>query len=103
MSMRAAIHPSPKKSGKPRSHQYSNSISERRRRDRRLDRAAAALQRGDVSALAKDGGEHGEDAEQRAGREGAEQQHDERRSERPVEVEAQRDRVYVLRRERDEQ
>src|SRR4051812_10804597 len=80
--------------------------SELRHRRRRLGRCGAreALpERADLAALTQErAGERG-DAEQRADGEEREQQHHQRRLQREIEVEAQRDRLDVLRRERDQQ
>src|SRR5688572_24201492 len=106
MSMRAAIQPRPKNSGKPSSHQYSNwSMLERRhgRSDRRLLRRRVFAEGGDAAALAQYRAEERQHPEQRAGGEEAEADHDQRGLQRQVEVEAQRDRLDVLRAERDQQ
>src|SRR5687767_11995831 len=97
MSMRAAIHPSPKKSGKPSSHQYSNSMA------RWGEAWAGALPRpdfffqdGNLPALAQDRRQQGQHAEQHAAGEEAEQHQDQRGLHGEVEIEAQRHRVDVL-------
>src|SRR6185436_20317538 len=66
-------------------------------------RGKAFPERGDLAPLAEELSDQREDAEQRAGDEEAEQHQDERRLQHHVEVEAQRDRLGVLGRERDQQ
>src|SRR3954454_9417039 len=105
MSMRAAIQPRPKKSGKPSSHQYSNSMAleaRRHRRRRRLGRRALAPEERDLAALAQHPSEERQHAEERAGGESGKQRQDERRLDREIEVEAQGDGVCVLGAERDQ-
>src|SRR5690349_2914377 len=103
MSTRAAIQPRPKKSGSPSSHQYSNSTILERRRSRRLLRRDPLPEQADFAPLAQQRADQREHAEEGAHREEGEEKHHERRLQREVEIEAQRDRLDVLGGERDQQ
>src|SRR3954466_12335336 len=104
MSMRAAIQPSPKKSGKPSSHQYSNSIASSQARDgrrrRRLVGREFLLQRCDLPSLAEHRAEQSEKARQHADEEAREDDEEERRVHLDLRQEAQRHVLRVPREER---
>src|SRR5688500_17453776 len=119
MSMRAAIQPSAKKSGRASSHQYSRSTAcgrpgsetrdvgrwglAQRLAQRVVPALQLALERRVLARLAHDGTQCGQKTERRAEAEEDEQHEDERRAPFVSEEVAHGDRVSVLHSEGDEE